>query len=346
MTGQVVTLEFKGEAGDAVSAMGEVGAASKSMSGDVGASSQSLRDTGAATDELADKAGGAEQKFIGFKDTITGTGDVITGFREGSVLTMAQGFADIAGGLESFLIPMLGRLGGWIMGTAAAQWVLNASQTVGTAITGALSTAMGILNTVMRANPILFIVGLIALLVGAFIYLWNNSEGFRNFFIGMWNGIKTAVGAVVDWIKGAWNGMISFFTTLVKNIGDIFSGIGNAIKSAFKTAINFVIDLLNLAIGAVNLLIRGINLVPGVDIPEIPKIKKFHAGGVVPGPPGSEMLAMLRGGEVVSPSGASTAGGNGRSGGGRLRIAGNGDSMLAEFLMELERIGILQWESA
>ena len=46
------------------------------------------------------------------------------------------------------------------------------------------------LNLILRANPVLLIAAAIAALVAGFIYLWNTSEEFRNFWIGLWEGIK------------------------------------------------------------------------------------------------------------------------------------------------------------
>ena len=57
-------------------------------------------------------------------------------------------------------------------------------------ISGAITAVKGAfaaLNTVMMANPIILI---IAALVAAFIYLWNNCEEFRQFWIDLWEGIK------------------------------------------------------------------------------------------------------------------------------------------------------------
>lgn len=86
---------------------------------------------------------------------------------------------------------------------------------------------------VMSANPIVLIAMAIASLVAGFIYLWNNCEGFRNFFIDMWEAIKKVVGVVVDAIVGffqsaiknivtMWTNIVTFFTTLWENIKAIF----------------------------------------------------------------------------------------------------------------------------
>ena len=41
----------------------------------------------------------------------------------------------------------------------------------------------------------------IAALVAAFVHLWNTSKEFRNFWIGLWDGIKTTVGNAIERIK-------------------------------------------------------------------------------------------------------------------------------------------------
>jgi len=323
MPGPTVVLEFKSETGDAITGMGNLGKASKTMGDDVGGASEKMRDSGVATDEMAGKAGEAEGKFQGFADVMTGTGDIMTGFRDGDVLGMATGFADLAGGMESFLIPMFGRMGAAIMATSVAQGVLSAAQTAGTAVTGFLTAAMHGLNAAIRANPLMFIIGLVALLVGAFVVLWNKSAGFRDFFIGMWNGIKSVVGGVVEWIKNAWNGMVDWFKGLPGKIGTALAGIGTFFKNAFKGAANLAIDAVNWMIDQINKLIYGINIInPFDDIPDIPKLKRMHSGGTVQGPPGSEVMTILRAGEQVLPYGTSQAGRGG--GGGRMVIMGSG----------------------
>ncbi len=88
-----------------------------------------------------------------------------------------------------------------------------------------------LLNATLAANPILLIVSLIAGLVAAFIYLWNNCESFRNFWINLWKGIKSAFETV-------WNAIITFFTETIPNaFQDLLSKIseiGNNIKTFFE----------------------------------------------------------------------------------------------------------------
>ena len=73
------------------------------------------------------------------------------------------------------------------------------------------------LNAIMAANPIGLIITAIAALVAAFIYLWNNCEEFRQFWIDLWEGIKAVFNAVVDWFDQAIQDVISFFKFAYQN---------------------------------------------------------------------------------------------------------------------------------
>ena len=107
--------------------------------------------------------------------------------------------------------------------------------------------AQWLLNIAMNANPIGIIVAAIAGLVTAFVILWNKSDAFRNFFIGMWEGIKKAVGAVVDWIKENWKTMLLFLVNPVagvfKYLYDNFEGFRNFVDGVVKSVKKFFSDM-------------------------------------------------------------------------------------------------------
>lgn len=127
----------------------------------------------------------------------------------------------------------------------AVMFVANLINTLSTAW-GVLSTALGIgavategatvaqtgLNLAFLANPITWIILAIVALVGAFIYLWNNVEGFRNFWITAWEGIKIACGVAKDFI-------VSKFTEIKEKASDIFNSIEYIIKNPIQAAKDF-----------------------------------------------------------------------------------------------------------
>lgn len=102
----------------------------------------------------------------------------------------------------------------------------------------AVQKAFALLNATMMANPILIIVALIAGLVASFIYLWNTSEGFRNFWIGLWENVKTA-------FETAWSAIVTFFTEIIPNafqdLLEKISEIGNNIKTFFEELWNNIV---------------------------------------------------------------------------------------------------------
>lgn len=339
-----VTLTLAGDSDKLTNAFDKVGTASKQMADKVDSSAKSMKDSGSGFDALTESADGAEGKFMGFHDVLDGVKGGLETLADPSasltdkLIGLGQAGADIAGGMASFLIPALQGVWTKLTATAAAQWTLTAAQTAWNAVTEASAVAMKLLNAAFISSPIGWIVLGIGALVAAFVVLWNKSAGFRDFFIGVWRGIQDVVGNVVQWIKDTWNGMTTFFSNLVTGIGNIFKGIGDAIKGAFKTAVNFVIDILNSVIGFFNKIIYGINLVnPFDDIPSIPKIPKMHTGGVVPGMPGQEVLMTLQAGERVSTS---------SQGGGSVRVtfAGNTSDAFATAFMELVRTGVIPIE--
>ena len=96
----------------------------------------------------------------------------------------------------------------------------------------AVRNAILLFNAALLANPIALVVALIAGLVAAFVYLWNNNEGFRKFWIDLWAKIKSACGTAVDWIKSKF----SAFKDMLSGVRDTFSNIGKTIADKMDDA--------------------------------------------------------------------------------------------------------------
>lgn len=97
------------------------------------------------------------------------------------------------------------------------------------------------LNVAMRANIIGVIVSLILGLVAAFVYLWKNNEGFRNFWLKMWDKIKSVTASAVSWIKSKFDGL----KNVVSKVKFTFDSIKNAISDkigAAKDAVTKAVD--------------------------------------------------------------------------------------------------------
>ena len=179
----------------------------------------------------------------------------------------------------NWLVPVLGTLVGTIGAITAGIKAYNAVMKIAKAVQLAW-------NLAMTANPIGIVIAAIALLVAAFVTLWNKCEGFRNFFIKMWEGIKTAASSTMEFL------------------GNVFSGIINL----YKGYINGIISGINMAIGLLNKIkipdweIFGSYAGKGINLPKIPKLAE---GGIVD----KATLAMIgeAGKEVVMPLENNTA---------------------------------------
>lgn len=173
-------------------------------------------------------------------------------------------------------------------------------------------------------------------LTQAFNAQWAIWEHIFGSLTAAWNGLKTAVGTAKDFIVDKFNSLIGFFKGLQGRMSNAFSGLFDGVKNAFKSALNWVIDRWN------NFSIPGIDTpfgtIGGFNTPNLPR---FHSGGVVPGAPGQEMLAILQAGERVVPAG----GGSGGMVVVEVYAAGGGTAAgrkLAELVLELLRGGDLK----
>lgn len=107
-----------------------------------------------------------------------------------------------------------------------------------------VKTAFAALNATMLANPIFLIIAAITALVAAFIYLWNTNEGFRQFWIDLWENVKEVAiavwNAIVEFFTAAWNAIVQTATAIWTALKGFFVGLWEGIKQVFTTAVTAV----------------------------------------------------------------------------------------------------------
>jgi len=125
-------------------------------------------------------------------------------------------------------------------------------------LAGVINAAKGVFaafNAVCAANPYVLIIAAIVALVAAFIYLWNNCEEFRQFWIDLWESIKEIAIAVWEALKAffqaAWEAIKTTAVTVWNAIKDFFTGLWEGIKNIFTTVVNALSTFLTNAWNAI-----------------------------------------------------------------------------------------------
>lgn len=89
-------------------------------------------------------------------------------------------------------------------------------------ITDTVIPALQSLWGVLMANPIILVIAAIAALVAGFIWAWNNIDGFKEFWIDLWENIKTMASNALESLQ-------NFFTQtipqMISDIGNWFSNL-------------------------------------------------------------------------------------------------------------------------
>ena len=143
-------------------------------------------------------------------------------------------------------------------------------------LAGVINAAKGVFaafNAVCAANPYVLIIAAIVALVAAFIYLWNNCEEFRQFWIDLWEGIKEIAIAVWEALKAffqaaweaikstaetIWNGIKNFFQSLWDGIKAIFQTVVDAIKLIITTYFNIYKTIITTVLNAIKTVVTTI----------------------------------------------------------------------------------------
>lgn len=180
------------------------------------------------------------------------------------LLDVVNFIVDHATEFEAALVAMATAVAGYLAYTTAVK-VMTEGWAALTVVTKLQAAAQAALNAVMAVSPIGWLVIGITALVAAFVVLWNKSEDFRNFWIGLWENIKNAVSgvwdAIIGFFQGAWDklvetwkGLTDFFVGAWENIKGVYFDIANwvntnvfqPIKKFFEPVIRFFRESFNI----------------------------------------------------------------------------------------------------
>lgn len=142
-----------------------------------------------------------------------------------------------------------------------------AALTCGTSMS-TLTAALNLLNLSFLASPIFWIIAGIIALVAAFVILWNKCDWFRNFWIGLWNGIVSFVKGAIDVIVSIFNGIVNF---VKNNWQGLLLLLVNPFAGAFKLLYDNCGAFRHFVNNFVNAVVGFFKSIPG-------KIKSFATG--------------------------------------------------------------------
>lgn len=316
-----VTMTFVGDTAKLEPAFAKVGKGADDMAKHVESASSGLANLGERTDQVATKSSTAYGAFgaLGSGLTLMGqdSGPAATALMSvGLAFDTLSGVTDLATlALESAALAKAKDMAITIA-HAAAQKVAAAATVVWTGV-------QWLLNAALDANPIGLIILAIAALVAIIVLIATKTTWFQTAWKYAWGAIKEAAAAVWDWMKG----IPDWFESAFKRISGFIS-------APFRAAFNYVADIWNNTIGRLSWTVPSWVPFIGGDTISAPKLNHFHAGGVVPGVPGTEVLAVLQAGERVSTAGSS-------SGDGSPIILMLDGQVLAQWLGNANRTGIV-----
>ena len=219
--------------------------------------------------DAIDLLGAVYEDVSGFiKDVVQGFKDVYEWGKkhETAVKLIATAFGTLTAAIVAYNIANAIKNAGGIAELAQLAllqvqiWGLTAAETVATAATTAWGAAVAFLT-----SPVTLVILAIGALIAVFVLLWNNCDGFREFFLKMWDdikqkwaeckpyfeaiweGIKTAFSIAIDFILAkfqlAWEGIklvwgvaVEYFKLIWNNIKEVFSVVKTYLVGMFKTA--------------------------------------------------------------------------------------------------------------
>jgi hypothetical protein len=151
--------------------------------------------------------------------------------------------------------------------TAAFNAVRAAAQTVAGVFMGGLSGAMVAVRAVTGGAS-------------------TSAHGLENAF----DAVKGAAQGVAGVVRGALGGALSGFRGVATAITSVMNALASALRAVASAARSVASALSSIH-------------VPSIHLPDLNPLHHFAEGGIVPGRLGAPMLAMVHGGETITPPG-------------------------------------------
>lgn len=298
MSGPTVTLGFAGDAAGLHKEIGKISDDTATLAKNVANDSVDIRSAGTKIgegfDNAAARADDTRESLRGFAHTIEGATTLLSGPGGGAegLAIYAIGLGQLAGGVANFAIPAFKKLAELTAsdiadkatsvvasGTSAAAAVASWTAQAAAAVAGAASIAA---SWVIAYAPVILIV---AAVVALAVAIYKN-----------WDTIKGAVAAGAQFVKDRLDEVVGFFQRVPGYLGTAMSTVADVITAPYREAFGLIKKLWNDTVGGFRFEIPS--WIPGVGGKGF-SIPKMHAGGIIPGPPGTEVPMIGMAGEYV-----------------------------------------------
>lgn len=210
-------------------------------------------------------------------DIVKGIIDVALGILTLDFDQAWQGIKEIFGGAWDYITQLVSSAVAWVGIVIAVGWEAISSLT--SAAWGAIAGALG----------------------GAWEWIKGIASAGANALIDI---VMTPINVLVGAWGGAWGAMVGAVNFASGVIGAIAGGIIGGVRAVWNTIAD--------AINGIDFDFDGVSVFGAEIIPSIhihPHLPKLHTGGIVPGRPGEEVLALLEAGERVIPANKAAAAG-------------------------------------
>ena len=134
-----------------------------------------------------------------------------------------------------------------------------------------LSTAVAVLKSAFMTlvGTVGTIIGVLALLVGSFMLLWETNEGFRTRVIEIWNQIKehisNAVTAVKTFVQEIWGSLVEWWNQNNQNILEVVATVWSAILDTVQAVMTFLVPIVKVAWESIKTIISvALDLILGI----------------------------------------------------------------------------------